>query len=118
MRIRIRLALVLALSLLTSSAARAQGAAEDRRAVVAVVQKLFDGMRAGDSAAVRGTFHPKALLATAALRKGLAAFELDTVDAFVRAVGTAHQQVWDERVRGTRVEIDGPLASVWAEYSF
>jgi hypothetical protein len=118
MRIRTRLALVLALSLLTASAARAQGAAEDRRAVVAVVQKLFDGMRAGDSAAVRATFHPKALLATAALRKGVAAFELDTVDAFVRAVGAAHQEVWDERVRGTRVEIDGPLASVWAEYSF
>ena len=118
MRIRTRLALVLALSLVASSAARAQGAAEDRRAVVAVVQKLFDGMRAGDSAAVRATFHPQALLATAALRKGVAAVELDTVDAFVRAVGTTHQEVWDERVRATRVEIDGPLASVWAEYSF
>jgi hypothetical protein len=118
MRIRTWLALVLALSLVTSSGAQAQGAAEDRRAVVAVVQKLFDGMRAGDSAAVRATFHPQALLATAALRKGAAAFELDTVDAFVRAVGTAHQEIWDERVRATRVEIDGPLASVWAEYSF
>lgn len=118
MRIRTRLGLAFALSLLTSSAAHAQGAAEDRRAVLAVVQALFNGMRAGDSAAVRATFHPQALLATVALRKGVAAFELDTVDAFVRAVGTAHPEVWDERVRGTRVEIDGPLAAVWAEYSF
>ena len=118
MRNRTRLGIALALSLLTSSAVQAQGAAEDRRAVLAVVQALFDGMRAGDSAAVRATFHPQALLATASLHKGVAAFELDTVDAFVRAVGAAHPEVWDERVRGTRVEIDGPLATVWAEYSF
>jgi hypothetical protein len=43
---------------------------------------------------------------------------VDSVDAFVRAVGTPHDVTWDERVRGTRVEVDGPLASVWAEYSF
>lgn len=112
------LAFALFLGVLTPSAARAQGAAEDRRAVLAVVQRLFDGMRAGDSAAVRATFHPRALLASAAMRKGIPAFELDTVDAFVRAVGTVHADVWDERVRETRVEIDGPLASVWAQYSF
>jgi putative lumazine-binding protein len=113
-----RLGLAVALTLLSFSAAHAQGAAEDRRAVLAVVRRLFDGMRTGDSAAVRATFHPQALLGTAALRKGIAAFEVDTIDAFVRAVGTSHSEVWDERVRKTRVEIDGPLASVWAEYSF
>ena len=48
----------------------------------------------------------------------MAVFQLDTVDAFVRAVGTPHSVVWDERIRKTRVELDGPLASVWAEYSF
>jgi hypothetical protein len=107
-----------ALVLLAPLPARAQGAAQDRRAVLAVVEQLFDGMRAGDSAAVRATFHPQALLGTARMRNGVAAFELDTVDAFVRAVGTPHSEVWDERVRKTRVELDGPLASVWAEYSF
>jgi hypothetical protein len=101
-------------------AAHAQDPAPDRSAsaVLAVVRRLFDGMRSGDSAAVRAVFHPAALLATAAVRRGTAAFEVDTVDAFVRAVGAPHAQVWDERIRSTRVEIDGPLASVWAEYSF
>jgi hypothetical protein len=98
--------------------ARAQDAAPDRAAVLAVVQRLFDGMRAGDSAAVRAAFHPEALLATAAVRQGKPMVRIDTVDAFVRAVGTPRPEVWDERIRGTRVELDGPLASVWAEYSF
>ncbi len=110
--------LAFALALVASQPARAQDPAADRSAVLAVVSRLFDGMRAGDSAAVRATFHPRALLASAAVKKGTPVFEVDSVDAFVRAVGTPHDVTWDERVRDTRVEIDGPLASVWAEYSF
>ncbi len=112
------LALAIPLGIAALPAAHAQDPAAQRSAVLAVVRRLFDGMRAGDSAAVRATFHPRALLASAAVRKGTPVFEVDTVDAFVRAVGTPHDVMWDERVRGTRVEIDGPLASVWAEYSF
>jgi hypothetical protein len=33
-------------------------------------------------------------------------------------VGTPHDEVWDERVLSEKVEIDGPLASVWTEYAF
>jgi Putative lumazine-binding len=106
--------------LLAFVAARAQTqtSGPDRTAVLAVVQRLFDGMRAGDSAAVRSTFHPQALLATTANRDGKAVVRIDTVDAFVRAVGTPHSETWDERVRNPRVDMDGPLASVWADYSF
>ena len=106
------------LLLTVAAPAQAQTSGPDRTAVLAVVQRLFDGMRAGDSAAVRGTFHPQALLATTAKRDGKAVVTIDTVDAFVRAVGTPHSETWDERVRNPRVELDGPLASVWAEYSF
>jgi hypothetical protein len=91
---------------------------DDRAAVLAVVRRLFDGMRAGDSGAVRSTFHPQALLATTATREGNAVVRIDTVDAFVRAVGSPHSEIWDERIQNPRVELDGPLASVWAEYSF
>jgi len=118
MRLPRGLGLILVLGIGAVRAAHAQDPAADRSPVLAVVRRLFDGMRSGDSAAVRAVFHPQALLATAAVRKGMAVFQVDTVDAFVRAVGTPHPDVWDERIRDTRVEIDGPLASVWAEYSF
>jgi hypothetical protein len=55
-----------------------------------------------------------ALLGTPHVRNDVAVFQLDTFDAFVRAVGTPHAVVWDERIRKTRVELDGPQASVWA----
>jgi 2-iminobutanoate/2-iminopropanoate deaminase len=99
------------------SAARAQ-APDERAAVLRVVERLFDGMRTGDSAMVRSTFHPNAQLATAVVRQGNAIVEIDTLESFIRAVGTPHDQVWDERLSNTSVEVDGTLASVWTDYSF
>jgi 2-iminobutanoate/2-iminopropanoate deaminase len=93
-------------------------APDERAAVLRVVQRLFDGMRAGDSAMVRSTFHPNAQLATAIVRQGNAIVEIDTVDSFIRAVGTPHDDVWDERLSNTSVQVDGTLASVWTDYSF
>ncbi|HXI22043.1 MAG TPA: nuclear transport factor 2 family protein [Gemmatimonadales bacterium] len=107
----------LALTLLQAAPLAAQ-TAPDREAILAVVRRLFDGMRAGDSAMVRSTFHPKAQLASAQVRQGNATVEVDAVDEFVRAVGTPHKEVWDERTRNERLEQDGTLASVWADYSF
>jgi hypothetical protein len=109
---------LLAATLVGAGPGAAQASPGDREAVVAVVRRLFDAMRAGDSAAVRAVFHPRALLGYAAVRQGGPQFEVDTVDAFVRAVGTPHPEVWDERLGEVSVQLDGSLASVWAEYSF
>ena len=74
------------LALLAATAAAAPAGAQDpagdQAAVLGVVKRLFDGMRAGDSGAVRATFHPQALLATTVTREGSAAVRIDTVDAF------------------------------------
>jgi hypothetical protein len=92
--------------------------AADSQAVLAVVNRLFDAMRAGDSAAVRAVFHPQVQLATAGMRQGAPVFGIDSLETFVRAVGTPHPDVWDERLYDTIVHIDGPLAVVWTGYDF
>jgi hypothetical protein len=112
------LAAVSFLVLVIAPAALAQAPDPERQAILAPVRQLFDAMRKGDSAAVRAAFHPQAFLATALVRQGVPTLQVDTLDAFVRAVGTPHDEVWDERVISERIEIDGPLASVWTEYSF
>jgi hypothetical protein len=106
------------LGLVIAPAALAQAPDPDRQAILAPVRQLFDAMRKGDSAGVRAAFHPQAFLATALVRQGVPTLQVDTLDAFVRAVGTPHDEVWDERVISEKIEIDGPLASVWTEYSF
>ncbi len=37
---------------------------------------------------------------------------------FLRAVGTPHAQVYDERIGNERVLVDGPYAIAWTDYTF
>lgn len=114
----IRRAALLAGLLLLAAPLAAQEA-PDRDAILAVTRRLFDGMRAGDSAMVRSTFHPKLFLASSFMRQGTATIEVDDgPDGFVKAVGTPHAEVWDERVAHELVYQDGTLAAVWMEYTF
>lgn len=100
---------------LVTSGLRAQTTEAD---VLAVVRRLFDGMRAGDSAIVRSVFDANARLVSADDRDGQPLVQVRTADTFVAAVGRPHDAVWDERIWGTEVRIDGNLASVWTRYAF
>lgn len=114
------LALVAALLAPVAPASAQQAPREGTAEVMAVVKRLFDGMRAGDSAMVRSVFHPQVRTLTVAKgRDGAQRLMVESsVDAFAKAVGTPHPQPWDERIWNEKVEIDGALASVWVDYSF
>jgi hypothetical protein len=86
--------------------------------VLEVVRRLFDAMRAGDSAAMRGLFEPTARLASVGMRQGALAVSEDSIGMFLRAIGTPHTQVYDERIANERVLVDGPYAIAWADYTF
>ena len=92
--------------------------ANDHDAVMRTVKQLFDGMRAGDSAMVRSAFDSNPRLVTTMVRNGVPVLTTGSVEDFIRAVGTPHAEVWDERISDEVVHIDGPLATVWMRYSF
>lgn len=111
-----RLLPLLALLLLTALPARAQ-TAED--SVHAVITRLFDGMRAGDSTVVLSVFHPQArLMSTGRNREGGYVLREDAIAGFARQVGTPRPEVLDERLTSVEVRIDGPLATAWTPYQF
>jgi hypothetical protein len=113
----IRLTLLCSLLLLLSAPlhARAQnGEAEVR----AVVEALFDAMRAGDGEALRMLFHPESRLQTVGTKDGVAVLRTETVEEFVRAVAAPRDEVWDERISGFEARVDGDLATAWMEYRF
>ena len=98
---------------------RAYAQEDEEAAVMAVVEGLFDAMRAGDSTAMRAALHPSATAATASIREGVPTLTRETsLDGFVQAVGTPHEDVWDERIWDAEVEVDGPLATAWMKYAF
>ncbi len=103
----------------TLGAQAAPASGEDERLVMAVVTRLFDGMRKGDSSMVRSVFDPQVRMITVAMRNGASRTTLENgADNFAKAVGTPHADVWDERIANPRVQIDGNLASVWVDYGF
>jgi hypothetical protein len=88
--------------------------------VMAVVKRLFDGMRAGDSAMARSAFDAMAQLVSVSPPDSAGIYHVSEapIDRFLAAIGTAHTDVWDERIFDTEVRVDAGLASVWAKYAF
>lgn len=87
-------------------------------AVRAVLDTLFDAMRAGDAAAVRRAFLPGARLQSITLQGDSAAVQTRSAAEFARAVGQPREATWDERVWDVEVRVDGPMATAWAPYVF
>lgn len=87
--------------------------------VYKLVVKLFDGMRAGDSSMVNSCFYHEVEMHTSFTnKKGEAVLKTDNFQKFVDAVGTPHDEVWDEKIWDTEIRIDGNLAQVWTKYAF
>ncbi len=97
-------------------ALRAQ--APTQQEVLAVVHRLFDGMRKGDSGMIRSAFDSTARMGSASDSAGIPRFSIGSVDRFVSGVGRPHEKVFDERIWDTVVQVDGGLASVWTKYAF
>ena len=89
------------------------------REVIDVVERLFDAMRAHDSAAARALFEPGTRLRSVSRRQGgVVAISEDSLGMFLRSIGTPRGQVLDERIANERVLIDDPYAVAWVDYTF
>lgn len=94
-----------------------QQAATD--AVKQTVNTMFDAMRKGDSTLLRSTFSKDMVLqSVSANKEGKPVLSVERADDFVKAIGTPHASVYDERITFGDIKIDGDLASVWAPYKF
>ncbi|MBT8478194.1 MAG: nuclear transport factor 2 family protein [Gemmatimonadetes bacterium] len=87
--------------------------------VRAVVDALFDAMRAADSAAVRSLFHPEMeVMASSGARDGVAGVRFGAIEGFIEQVGGAEPGAFDERIGPAEIRIDDNLATVFTPYAF
>ena len=87
--------------------------------VIAVIQKLFDGMRAGDSTQVANAFDSSARLQSVFTdQNGHPQMRVSSVTDFAGAVGKPHEDIWDEKIWSYDVKIDDRLATAWTDYTF
>jgi hypothetical protein len=118
MKLRYALAPLSLLAALTLPAAPAAAQGSEEQAVIAVVQKLFDGMRARDTAMINSTFAPGAQLLGMAQRDGSETMRATPATQFGTSIASAPAGEFIERVYDPQVKIDGNLASYWAYYTF
>ncbi len=91
----------------------------DSLAVRHVIDKLFDGMREGDSAKVASVFGEQVNMYTSFTNKeGVKMVKKGALEPFLKAIGTPHDQIWDEKIWDTKISIDGGIAQVWTDYAF
>jgi len=86
--------------------------------VEAVINQLFEGMRLGDSTLVQEVFHSEAKAYTSYEKEDAFHLHEGSVDEFVKAVGTPHDKVWNERISNLVIQVDDGLAHAWMDYSF
>lgn len=90
----------------------------DTTEIKSLVLKLFDGMRASDSTAVKECFHENASMYTAAKRNDKTRLFTSPVQGFVTSVGTPHEELYDERLGEYSIDFDDILASMEVKYYF
>ncbi|MDF3078589.1 MAG: nuclear transport factor 2 family protein [Sphingobacteriaceae bacterium] len=108
--------LILAIMLSANVALQAQTG--ETEAIRKVLNTLFDGMRKGDSALVRSVLSKDVIFQGISEKDGTTRVETADVNGFLKAIGTPHKQVWDERITFVQVLVDDKLASVWTNYKF
>ncbi|UCE94307.1 MAG: nuclear transport factor 2 family protein [Flavobacteriaceae bacterium] len=92
---------------------------DDKKEVLNVIVKLFDGMREGDSAKVASVFDKEVNMLTSYTNKeGKKIISKGDLSKFLTAIGTPHDKIWDEKIWNTEIMIDGGIAQVWTDYSF
>lgn len=109
----VSIGLTLALSGLGRERISAQAPEDD---VIQVVSQLFEGMRTRDAALLRSLFHPDALMTGTGMREGSYRVSMNPPDGWIESISTSEGPEIDERFYNPKVEISGPLASVWTEY--
>ena len=117
------LEIIAALILLATTTSRViaqqSSAANEEKAVLATVQRLFDAMRAKDTAAFREIFEPNAKLVGMRTRQnGEQVVQILPWDRFGAFMAADQRGPWIERAWSPEVRIRGTLATVWAEYDF
>lgn len=113
-----RIPLILALACVIPSVAAAQKSA-DETAALAVVQDLFKGMRTKDTALMRSLFEPAARLTGIRTRPdGSTVLQAISADQFIAFVAKDTRPDWTERAFNPKVQIEGTLAQIWADYDF
>jgi len=91
----------------------------EKEEILKVVNQVFEAMRTSDSTLLKDAFTESPTTYTVFKNKeGVTQLRSGDFQSFISAVGKPKEDVWNEPIWNEKIEIDGPLASVWVDYAF
>ncbi len=94
-------------------------AQSEKEAVIAVIDKFFDSMRAADSATLRTIFHPECIFQRTGFdQNGKSVVRPASPEGFLNNVGSAQKGALDERIWSYDVRVDMNFATAWTDFTF
>lgn len=91
----------------------------DETGIKNTINQLFSAMRNRDTVQLRDAFASTAVLQTIGRSKdGTTEVRTESIEGFIKSVGTPGKGVLDERIEFGTILIDGPLATAWTPYQF
>ena len=108
---------LMAFALLFAAVPAQAGPREERREVLATVQRLFDAMAARDQAALMAEVIPEGRITSHRVRDGRVVVQTSGWTEWAASVAGANAAL-EERMYDPQVRIRGSLATVWTDYTF
>jgi len=90
------------------------GGEDPSHAVLATIERMFEGMRTADSAMTRSAMADQARFAMIGRDGNI---QVAPVDGWIEAIAGSEGR-WDERIYDSVVQVDMPIASAWTPYTF
>jgi hypothetical protein len=114
--IRLVSGVVLGMAVLLPPSPMVARAQSDDQAVIAVVNKFFEGMRTRDTALLRSTSVPSTVIQTAGGAAGVS--DPTPISQFIERVGKGTGPGGNEVIKDPKVQSDGEMASLWAYFTY
>ena len=112
-----RITVLIALAVLAPGAMPHNSSAQTtEEEVLSVVSNMFEGMRTGKADLLKSLFHADALMTGTGMRDGAYQVTMNPPDGWIESISSYTGGEIDERFYSPKVEVSGPLASVWTEY--
>jgi len=109
---------IIALAVLSAGLATPATAQDDRAQIIAVVNRMFDGMRTKDTAMFRSTWIPGGKVFGLRVRQDGTSFVQQTSEQEFAAFIARDQRPFLERTFDHEVRIEREMATVWTPYDF
>lgn len=91
----------------------------DTLKIRSTIDQFFEGMASGDSATVHSLFYFNSKMSTVYSASDKSVKVVETkLQQFVTAISTPHKEKWEERFKNLKINISGPMAHIWMDYSF